>query len=661
MAVSENLRKQLALSVRSIQWSYGIFWSISARQPGVLEWGDGYYNGDIKTRKTVQAVELDADQMGLQRSEQLRELYDSLSAGEASPQARRPSASLSPEDLADTEWYYLVCMSFVFNIGQGLPGRTLANGKPTWLCNAHYVDSKVFSRSLLAKFAQSEELKHLFSVWFSFDAWICTCHPQSASIQTVVCFPFLGGVIELGVTELVLEDPSLIQHVKTSFLEVPYPIIASKRTNPSAGSTRNDNDLACAMLDDGIVDTKLIPVVECQEMDVTSPDDNSNGLGPNQPADDSFMVEGMNGGASQVQSWQFMDDELSNFVHHSMDSSDCISQTLVYPEKVLSGPKTEQANDHCLHEHKECNSTKKTSLDPQGNDLQYKSVLSALLKSSHQLVLGPHFQNSHQESSFTSWKRGGFVKCLTQRGGTPQKLLKKILLEVPQMHVDCVLEPPEDTSNVNGVCRPEADDIDTNHALSDERRRRERLNKRFCILKSMVPSVSKEDEVSILDDAIEHLKDLEKRVEELESFWEPTNSDSKMKRKLQDTVERTSDNCCNPKISNGKKPIVYKRKVSNVDETEPEINHIVSKNISSDNITVNMNNKDVLIEMKFPWREGVLLEIMDATSRLHLDAHSVQSSTADGILSLTIKSRFKGTSIASAGPIKQALHRIARS
>ena len=31
---------------------------------------------------SVQAIELDADQMGLQRSEHLRELYESLSAGE---------------------------------------------------------------------------------------------------------------------------------------------------------------------------------------------------------------------------------------------------------------------------------------------------------------------------------------------------------------------------------------------------------------------------------------------------------------------------------------------------------------------------------------------------------------------------------------------------
>lgn len=87
----------------------------------VLEWGDGYYNGDIKTRKTIQAVELNSNQLGLQRSGQLRELYESLSAGESNPEAasKRPSAALSPEDLTDTEWYYLVCMSFVFKIGEG--------------------------------------------------------------------------------------------------------------------------------------------------------------------------------------------------------------------------------------------------------------------------------------------------------------------------------------------------------------------------------------------------------------------------------------------------------------------------------------------------------------------------------------------------------------
>ena len=85
----------------------------------VLEWADGYYNGDIKTRKTVQAMELKADKMGLQRSEQLRELYECLLEGETDQQATIPTTALSPDDLTDAEWYYLVCMSFVFNPGQG--------------------------------------------------------------------------------------------------------------------------------------------------------------------------------------------------------------------------------------------------------------------------------------------------------------------------------------------------------------------------------------------------------------------------------------------------------------------------------------------------------------------------------------------------------------
>ncbi|KAE9595521.1 putative transcription factor MYC/MYB [Lupinus albus] len=114
--MQKNLSTQLGVSVRSIQWSYGIFWASSTTQQGLLEWKDGYYNGDIKTRKTIQSmIEIKGDEIGLQRSEQLRELYKFLLVGESDSQTRRPSDALSPEDLSDSEWYYLVCMSFVFN------------------------------------------------------------------------------------------------------------------------------------------------------------------------------------------------------------------------------------------------------------------------------------------------------------------------------------------------------------------------------------------------------------------------------------------------------------------------------------------------------------------------------------------------------------------
>ncbi|PHT76467.1 hypothetical protein T459_19989 [Capsicum annuum] len=80
---------------------YGI---LSSR---VLQWSNGYYNGDIKTRKTVQMEKINEDHLGWQRTELLRELYSSPLTGESEeelqPQAKRPSVALCPEDLIDID------------------------------------------------------------------------------------------------------------------------------------------------------------------------------------------------------------------------------------------------------------------------------------------------------------------------------------------------------------------------------------------------------------------------------------------------------------------------------------------------------------------------------------------------------------------------------
>jgi len=67
---------------------------------------------------------------------------------------------------------------------------------------------------------------------------------------------------------------------------------------------------------------------------------------------------------------------------------------------------------------------------------------------------------------------------------------KKVLFVVPRMHVGGLLDSPEDNGIKDVVWRPEADEIGMNHALT-ERRRRGKVNERFFILKSMVPSISK--------------------------------------------------------------------------------------------------------------------------------------------------------------------------
>ncbi|KAK7358613.1 hypothetical protein VNO77_00548 [Canavalia gladiata] len=624
--VPDNMKKQLALAVRSIQWSYAIFWTDSTTQPGVLSWGEGYYNGDIKTRKTSQGIELSSDQIGLQRSEQLRELFKSLKTAETNPQTKRPSATLSPEDLTDAEWYYLVCMSFVFNIGQGLPGRTLASARPIWLNNAHSMDCKVFGRSLLAK--------------------------------TVVCFPFMEGAIELGSTDQVSEDLSLIQRIKTSFLNTLNVNVPNK--SGATLKSRNEEDLARAAFDHNTYNVESIPEDGYDIINTTSPDGSSNALQANQPPDEALMVERLTSGASQVQSWQVMDDELSNCVHNSMNSSDCISQTFASPEKIASAPKCDKPSGPCARDlqkyNNNNNNTKMTLVDPRSDDWHYQRVLSALIKGSDQLLLGTHFQKFHQESSFVSWKKGRPMDCQWPRAGTSQNLLKKVLFEVPRMHLDGLLESQEENDYKEGM-RLDADEIGMNHVLS-ERRRRAKLNERFLTLRSMVPSISKDDKVSILDDVIEYLKKLEKRIKELEAHRVVTDIEAGTKRSPQDMVERTSDHYFN-KTNNAKKAVVKKRKACSIDETGREINSDALKGSSTNDVIVFTSDNEIVIEMKCASRSGRLIEIMEAVNSLNIDLNSVQSTETDGNLYLTIKSVFTGPTIATAKRIKQTLQKVA--
>ncbi|GMH00518.1 hypothetical protein Nepgr_002357 [Nepenthes gracilis] len=631
-SVPQNLRKQLAVAVRSIQWSYAIFWALSTTQQGILEWTDGYYNGDIRTRKTVQSGEVNADKLGLQRSQQLRELYESLLEGDSELGTKRPSAALSPEDLTDLEWYYLVCMSFVFKFGQGLPGRTLASGQSIWLCNAQDADSKIYFRSLLAK---------------------------SACVQTVICFPHMGGVLELGINDLVLEDPNLIQHIKTSLLDMAKPV-CSEKSSSGPHNTDYDKDQIGAKVSEinhEMVDTTIdfatfYPSTEqiefdhemvnefhksiSEEFDLCSPDDCSNDCcGNNHQADDSFILQEENNVvASPVQSWHIMDDDLSHCIQDSINPIGCISQAFVSHEKTV-----EDINNQHYNEIQDCNDTKFSSLDigaDADDDLHYKRALSAILKSSPQSVEDQRLFYGHK-SGFLPWKKEGVVDDLSSQ--SPRGILKKILSIVPWMHDKAPPGTTKTDREKDYPSVPEVDNITMSHLMS------------------VVPSVRKIDKTFILHDTIKYLKELEARVEELESCINLAESEAKIRRKYSDDMEQTSDNYEDKKNEDGKKPLINKRKACDIDETDPDTGKVIPTDSLPQDMKVSIRENDVVIEMRCPWREYLLLDIMDAINSLNLDTHTVQSSTLDGILTLTLKSKFRGAAFASAGMIKQALRR----
>lgn len=314
----------------------------------------------------------------------------------------------------------------------------------------------------------------------------------------------------------VLEDPSLIHHVKASFLEVPYP--------------------NCAM----------IPIMGDLAMAGTSPTTSSNCFVSKQPVEESFTIDAVEG------------------------FSDCVSQAFV-----------QQHNEHELH---------------------YESILSQLLKSSDPLKFGRHFKEGKSNSSFQTWKKANLPRLEKRSFGIHQRALKRILFEVPRLHDKVITGGGGLAVGVRHLYRPEADEIGSKH-----------INERFSILKSMVPYnvVPKPDKASLLDNTIEYLKDLERKVDELEESC---------------SDERTSDNYGD--TFRNRTPM-NKRKAKEI-ETDIDV---------SDHLVVKVDEKEVMIEMRCGWREGVLLEIVTAVGNLRLDSHSVQTSSEDGILAVTIKSK----------------------
>ncbi|CAA7017359.1 unnamed protein product [Microthlaspi erraticum] len=527
------LRKQLAVAVRSVQWSYAIFWSSSSTQSGVLEWGEGCYNGDLKKRKKRHEAHY---KYGLQRSKQLRKLYLCMLEGDSSSTIRTTTHDvddhsddddhncnstnmmLSPDDLSDEEWYYLVSMSYVFSPSQCLPGRALAMGETIWLCNAQYAENKHFTRSLLAR--------------------------------TVVCFPYLGGVIELGVTELISEDDSLLQHIKSCLLETSKP-----------------------------------------------------------------------------------DCSLNNFSAHQ-DNDDDKNQMKM---KTTDGNSALQENHQIQFGISDLKSDE---------DLHYKRTVTRVLKYDADLSKRNDKNTHHRQSdlvssksgsSFLRWKRrdqsnSNLLQKHSSFRPSSQNVLRKILHDVPLMH-------SEDTKSMFPSKR-----LGLNQDEPSDRRKED---EKFSVLRAMVPTVNEVDKESILNNTIKYLKELEERVEELESCMGSVNfveRQRKTTKSLNDSVliEETSGNYD-----------VSTKVDGNAGETEQ-----ITVFRDETHLRVKLKETDVVIEVRCSYRDYIVADIMETLSNLHMDAFSVRSHTANGFLTLNLKAKFRGDAVASVGMIKRELRRV---
>ncbi|CAN4093419.1 unnamed protein product [Withania somnifera] len=639
-----QLQTMLQNSVQSAKWTYSLLWQFCPQQ-GALVWRDGYYNGAIKTRKTVQPMEVSAEEASLHRSQQLRELYESLSAGDSNQPARRPSAALSPEDLTESEWFYLMCVSFSFPPGIGLPGKAYSKKHYMWIIGANEVDSKIFCRAILAK--------------------------------TVVCIPLLDGVVELGTTERVQEDIGFIHHIKSFFteqqLQPPMPALSEHSTsNPTifsephfySGNTLPSASIGMADQDDRI--TQEDEEDEEEEEEEENHDDEA------ELDSDSIAIQSGVGVANPVaaEASELMQLDMSEVIRlgspddgsNNMDS-DFHLVGVSQAENTANSFKAETAISWANFQDLQPLPGVPSHDELSEEDAHYSQTVSAVLVhlSNTSSIMGCISQDSAQ-SAFTSWPSNTNVyspnpsNCcrhgpLLENGGGSQWLLKSILFTVPFLHTevcqldDQVASPKSrdivatvDSSAASRfrkgctISSTQQEEPSGNYVLA-ERRRREKLHERFIILRSLVPFVTKMDKASILGDTIEYVKQLRKKVQDLEERARHTENNTK------DADEKSGTSTVKALQGRGK------RRVKTV---EGSVGGGPAKMMGSPpsdeevvQVEVSIIENDALVELRCPYKEGLLVDVMQLLRELKVDVVAIQSSLNTGILLAELRAKVK--------------------
>ncbi|CAA7411023.1 unnamed protein product [Spirodela intermedia] len=490
----ETLQQRLQALIEGAResWTYAIFWQSSvdvSNGASFLAWGDGYYKGceEDKRKMLPSPATSAADQE--HRKKVLREL-NSLISG-----AAVAGEDAVDEEVTDTEWFFLVSMTQSFLNGAGFPGHVLFTAAPAWVAGTERLAA-----------AGCERVRQA----------------QTFGIQTMVCVPVGGGVVEFGSTDLIYQNIDIVDKVKVLFNfnfggggrfgAAAGPVVAAPPWPAAVAGDEGENDPSAMWISDPAV-------VEIKGSMFENPSRSS-----------------LTGSGSSVQPQQHRQQPHPHHVHHRHHQSPAINNP-----HSQQGPFTRELNfsDFGLNHSNPLQALKAESGELMNfGESKRNSVAVAdggvfgrqaedrkQTKSAAATAATSKLSIDEGMLSFTSAAvvrpalneaaKSGGVGISGDSGHSGHSDVEASVREAESRAAPAPA-PPEKRPRKRGRKPANGREEPLNH-VEAERQRREKLNQRFYALRAVVPNVSKMDKASLLADAIAYINDLRSQLQLLES------------------------------------------------------------------------------------------------------------------------------------------------
>ncbi|EMS50232.1 Transcription factor GLABRA 3 [Triticum urartu] len=484
-----------------------------------------------------------------------------------------------------------------------LPGRAFARGGHVWLSRANEVDSKAFSRAILAR--------------------------------TVVCIPIVDGVLEIGTTEKVEEDMGLVQYAMAIFMDQQETHMISSICHSNQTSHIDQQSFQTQRKtptgQPKLEPNKFNPEYEDDEMEYDDDEIDAECASGSASHDDHATH---NAGSSEL-----MQVETSERVRDGCSSNfgDEIQMLMVCQNSTDDHSNLHGQNEawHFLYEEL-CSGYPQSSGENQAmaENAHYAQTLSLILHRNNALRqagglnTGSYLAVSLQ-SSFSRWDAGIHGRTVAQ-GTTRQKMLKSVLL----FFSAACNKPPGDPRCDDAGARREVD-FGASHVMQERKRVPGCPSSQRYTHNPQPKRFSNMDKASILGDTIEYVKQLTKRIQDLESSTVRGPAMSKEKRALPTGMEGASSSSG----SSGSTPVAT-------------------------DVQVSIIESDALLELRCPDRHGLLVTIMQTLQeQLRLEVTSVQASSDHGVLLAELRAKVREVQgrRSSISQVKRAIHLIISS